>query len=64
MVLQAIYLQPDGTTRTRTYRDLKPWDKTEMTSNFHKQNDMYEAGKLVQLKGKKRIVVAQFGREF
>lgn len=64
MVLQTIYLQPDNTTRTRTYRDLKPWSKSEFMRTFYEQRTMYKAGILVQLKGKQRVLVARFGEEF
>lgn len=61
MVLQTIYLQPDGTTRTRIYRGLKPWQKSEFMRTFYDQRTMYPGGILVQLKGKERQLVARFG---
>ena len=64
MVIQTIYLNPDGTTRTRTYRGVKPWQKSEMTKTFYDQRTMYPGGILVQLKGKERQLVARFGAEF
>ena len=64
MVIQLIYLNPDGTYRTRTYRGVKPGDKSEMMSNFYDQRTLYPGGVMVQLKGKERVLVARFGREF
>ena len=64
MVIQTIYLQADMTTKTRTYRGLKPWEKSEFTKTFYDQRTMYRGGILVQLKGKERHVVAKFGQEF
>lgn len=63
MVLQTIYINPDGTFKTRTYRNLKPWQKSEFMRTFYDQRTMYRGGVLVQLKGKKRYIVAKFGEE-
>lgn len=63
MVLQTIYLNPDGTFRTRTYRGLKPWQKSEFMKTFYDMRTVYPSGVLVQLKGKERHVVAKFGKE-
>lgn len=63
MVIQLIYLNPDETTRTRTYRDVKPWAKSELMRTFYEQRTMYPSGIMVQLKGKERVLVARFGKE-
>lgn len=64
MVIQLIYINPDGTTRTRTYRDVKPWEKSELMRTFYEQRTLYPGGIMVQLKGKERVLVARFGNEF
>ena len=64
MTIQLIYLNPDNTTRTRTYRGVKPGEKSEMMSNFYEQRTMYPGGIMVQLKGTERTLVARFGKEF
>ena len=64
MVIQLIYLQPDGSRRTRTYRGVPPWSKSEMMRNFYAERTMYRGGQMIQLKGNERRVVAKFGEEF
>lgn len=64
MVIQLIYLQADGTKKTRTYRSVKPWQKSEMMKTFYEQRTLYPGGIMVQLKGKERRLVARFGEEF
>lgn len=64
MVLQTVYLNPDGTFRTRTYRGVKPWEKSELMRTFYAQRTMYRGGKLTQLKGTERKLVAKFGEDF
>lgn len=63
MVLQTIYTNPDGTFRTRTYRGVKPWQKSEFMKTFYDMRTVYPAGQLVQLNGRVRTVVAKFGKE-
>lgn len=64
MVIQLIYLNADDTTKTRTYRSVKPWQKSEMMKTFYDQRTLYKGGIMVQLKGIERHLVARFGREF
>jgi hypothetical protein len=64
MVIQLIYLQPDNTTKTRTYRDVKPGQKSEMMKTFYEQRTMYPGGIMVQLNGKERLLVCRFGKQF
>jgi len=64
MVIQLIYLNPDATTKTRTYRSVKPWQKSELMRNFYEQRTLYPGGIMVQLKGKERVLVARFGEQF
>lgn len=64
MVIQLIYLNPDATTRTRTYRGLKPWQKSELMKTFYEQRTLYPGGIMVQLKGKERVLVTRFGKEW
>jgi hypothetical protein len=64
MVIQLIYLQADGSKKTRTYRSVKPWEKSEMMKTFYDQRTLYRGGVMVQLRGTERKLVARFGEEF
>ena len=64
MVIQLIYLNADETKKTRTYRGVKPWQKSEVMKTFYDQRTLYPGGIMVQLKGTERTLVARFGKEF
>jgi len=49
--------------RTRTYRDIvKGVNLAQLREGFYAQEMSCKWGEMVQLKGKQRIVIGQFGR--
>lgn len=60
MVIQTVFYNGEKHI-TRTYRDVKRHrGLSELREGFLAQRDTYKWGKMIQLKGKERIIIAQF----